>query len=620
VNDILDFSKLKNKDIILKQKPIDIYTTAEVVLSFCKTLIKGKPISIYNKIKPDLPPVYADEERLQQVFYNLIGNAIKFTHKGNITLKSSTIYNDDGNTEMMEISISDTGIGIDNDRIEDIFKSFEQIDTSIEKEYGGSGLGLTISKRLIELQGGNISIESKKDEGTTVYFTLPLSKETDRIKIEDKQNKNNKKELFGFDIQVFTEDKELDKIEPITKVFKKDKNNYNILIVDDDPINIQVIENYLTIEGYGIVKALSGQEALDIISEQEINLILLDLMLPKMNGFKISKKIRENHSPAELPIIILTARRQNEDTIIAFEFGVNDYLTKPISKKELIARIKLHINLAEMNLEYKNAEQQIKKLNEELEHKVRKRTEELNKAYKELKTFTYRVSHDLRNPISIIKGYKDVLKRKYSEQIEDEKFNYVLDKIDSTTNYMYEIIDNLFTLSSVKHKELNFKKFNLSYTINETVNTYKTLYKTDKVDINIEEDIWISADKQLIQIMMDNLIGNAFKYSINKEVTVIEFGTVKNTNDIPLDRILDKINKDELENKTIYFIKDKGTGFKMKYYDKLFQPFERLHTPKEFKGTGIGLATVETIVNRHNGYIWAYSEEDKETTFYFILD
>jgi len=280
--------------------------------------------------------VFGDENRLQQILLNLIGNAIKFTEQGHIIIESESISN-----QFIQIKISDTGIGIPKDQFQNIFHSFEQVDASISRNYGGTGLGLSISKKLIELHGGKIWLESELGKGSEFYFTIPISSELPISPLESNQiiNNNIVPNLFN----------DSDIVPTISNDINK---NQTILIVDDEQINIQVLENHLTLVGYNIIKAYNGEEALKILKESEINLVLLDIMMPKLSGYDVCKIIRETKSHGTLPIILLTAKNIISDLVYGFECGANDYLTKPFQKEELLTRIKTHLAISNLNKSY----------------------------------------------------------------------------------------------------------------------------------------------------------------------------------------------------------------------------------------------------------------------------
>jgi len=339
VNDILDFSKLKNRDLSLNLKSVDLRQAAEIVINVLRSLSAGKNIELINSIEDDAPMALADENRVQQILYNLVGNAIKFTDSGSVTISALTLPGHSGNS-MIRVSVTDTGIGIPEDRYEDVFKSFEQLEESISREYGGTGLGLSITRQLIELHGGTVWLNSKVREGTTFYFTLPSARGTER-RTED--GGELRSQFIPADVW------------PVGVAYASImgdnavasmNNGITILAVDDENINLQVIRNLLDDRGYTTVMAHNGLEALSILDgDVHPDLILLDIMMPRMSGYEVCRKIREKFALYTLPILMLTAKNQMEDIVTSLELGANDYIMKPFDRKELLARINTLVTL-----------------------------------------------------------------------------------------------------------------------------------------------------------------------------------------------------------------------------------------------------------------------------------
>lgn len=332
VNDILDFSKLKNKDLVLALQPLDIHAVVDVVMKLSEPFVQHKPLKLINAIPKDIPLVEADENRLQQILHNLIGNAIKFTEKGSITVDAKEING------MLSISVSDTGIGIPEEKFERIFKQFEQVDGRIEREYGGTGLGLSVTKQLVELHKGSIEVTSALGKGSTFRFTLPKSSKS-RENIEPAEALGQEK--IG---TVQADVSQVDANSPLAEIPKNVRGS--ILIVDDEPVNRRVLENHLTVAGYGVTEVSSGPEALALLQDENpFDLVLLDVMMPGMSGFEVCQGIRATYMASELPVVLLTAKNRVSDLVSGFNVGANDYLTKPFSKNELLSRIKTHMNL-----------------------------------------------------------------------------------------------------------------------------------------------------------------------------------------------------------------------------------------------------------------------------------
>lgn len=333
VNDILDFSKLKNFDIQLVQGPVHLRTLVDIVLRNNAPLARGKSLDLINAIPVDLPAANADENRLQQVLYNLVGNAIKFTEKGHIKIFAEE------KDQMLHVNVEDTGIGIPENKLDAIFQEFEQADGSISREFAGTGLGLSISKKLIELHGGTMWVESQVGEGSTFCFTIPISVE--------KATTLSSEMLYAGEKSVFVSENNIAVSLPVVS---PGKDTIRILVVDDEPVNQQVLKNHLSGQGFHLTQALNGKEAIEAIQNNEpFDLILLDVMMPRMSGYEVCEKIRQEFLASELPVIMVTAKNQLQDIVQGLSLGANDYLPKPFHKEELLARINTQLDLHRIN-------------------------------------------------------------------------------------------------------------------------------------------------------------------------------------------------------------------------------------------------------------------------------
>lgn len=332
VNDILDFSKLKNFDIDLLRRPINLHALTNIVLRNNAPLVKGKSIELINAIPKDLPPAYGDENRLQQILYNLIGNAVKFTESGFIKVDAKLM------NDQIRLSVEDTGIGIAADKQQEIFQEFVQADGSISREYTGSGLGLSISKRLVELHGGELWVQSELGKGATFFFTLPVSdQKATTLSVGRERSTVNTPVAEVENVPVAATAAPL----PLNG----EKRN-RILVVDDEPINQQVFKNHLTGQNFELIQAMNGEEAIKIIEQDpKFDLVLLDVMMPRMSGYEVCQQIRKRYLPSELPIIMVTAKNQLQDVVEGLSMGANDYLPKPFHKEELLARIRTQVDL-----------------------------------------------------------------------------------------------------------------------------------------------------------------------------------------------------------------------------------------------------------------------------------
>ncbi len=334
VNDILDFSKLRHQKLTLRNKVIDVRAAVDLVLTVTLPLAQPKGLTLRNDVGRDVL-VLADESRLQQILTNLVGNAVKFTPSGAIAL-SARVEGD-----RVVLSVKDSGIGIPKDAQERIFESFQQGDGSTAREFGGTGLGLAVTRQLVGLHGGCVSVESTPGQGSTFAFDLPAASD-DAVA-----------DGTGSVLMLAAEASKQIALSAApsrsSDLSSKPRAPYRgkLLVADDDPVNIEVLRAQLDPEGYVLVVARDGQQAIDAFyKEGPFDGLLLDVMMPKLTGPQVAERIRKEYPAGALPIVMLTAKSRPEDAVIGMRAGANDYLSKPFHREELLTRLAVHIDAA----------------------------------------------------------------------------------------------------------------------------------------------------------------------------------------------------------------------------------------------------------------------------------
>lgn len=279
---------------------------------------------------------------------------------------------------------------------------------------------------------------------------------------------------------------------------------------------------------------------------------------------------------------------------IAVLQSMSDLLANAINNARLYDRLQRELAVR------KQAEAEVRNLNAELELRVEERTAELKAANRELEAFSYSVSHDLRAPLRAMDGFSRILARQYENLLDDDG-RHLLQRVRQNAEQMAELIDDMLRLSRITRAELRITRVDLTSMAREILETMHTAEPDRNVEVKVTSGLRVNADERLLRVALENLIGNAWKFTSKTEKACIEIGV------------------DVIGNEPIFFIKDNGVGFSMEYANKLFGPFQRLHTVEEFPGTGIGLAIVQRIFNRHGGRIWAESKPGEGASFYFTL-
>jgi signal transduction histidine kinase/CheY-like chemotaxis protein len=321
VNDLLDFSSANEEATYVKFRAVDLNSLISLVISICKPLIGDKKLELYAEVDPDLPLVAGDEDRLQQILVNLTSNAIKFTYSGEVVISAdlTSDYN-------VTVKVKDTGIGIHKTDHDTVFKTFEKL-PSQQMNAGGIGLGLPLAKRMVEMHRSELKLESELDVGSTFSFTLRVSLDQTRaIKSPNIHLQMIRRADYL---------RQANKIDDVPKL--RTEQEITILVVDDDEVNRVLMGQQL--DEYNVVKCSNGLDALTSIEENKPDLVLLDLMMPGLNGYEVCQKLRQKYNQIELPIILVTAKNHLEDLTQGFSTGANDYLAKPFHNEELLSRV-----------------------------------------------------------------------------------------------------------------------------------------------------------------------------------------------------------------------------------------------------------------------------------------
>ncbi len=391
-----------------------------------------------------------------------------------------------------------------------------------------------------------------------------------------------------------------------------------ILLVDDQPENLLSAEAVLESLGEEIVKAQSGREALLHLLDNDFAVIVLDIMMPEMDGFETAMLIRQRARSQHTPIIFLTALGRGEEHIrTGYDLGAVDYIVKPFVAEILRTKVSVFVELNRAStllrqqselLERRNeelqqaiersrrAEEEIKALNRHLERQLT----ELEEVNRELEAFSFTVSHDLRGPLSRIAGFSKALLEFYVGHLDETGRRY-LERIDHSAGRMCELVEDLLRFSRITRVEVAQQNVDLSRMARGLAGELASRDTGRNVEFVIADGVEGWADPTLLRSALQNLLENAWKYTGKREAARIEFGVEQGAGG------------------RVYFVRDNGVGFDMTEANRLFNPFQRLHKEADFEGTGIGLATVDRIIRRHGGKIWAQGEVGRGATFFFTL-
>jgi signal transduction histidine kinase len=594
VNSLLDFSRLEAGRMRGRFAPVDLAASTAELAAMFESAIESAGLRMTVDCPALSTPLWIDASMWEKIIPNLLSNAFKFTLDGEIRVRLHET------PTHARVEVSDTGVGIPESELPRIFERFHRVAGATGRTHEGAGIGLALVRELVELHGGSVHVESRLGKGTTFRIEIPkgcshlppdcLQQNAAATDTAPLSNAHAIEAQRWIERRAPAEDAQPDVALPgttqtgtlqhatATAGTAQGAAKLDLVLVVDDNNELRDYMRNLLAPYYRVVTAADGVAAVQMLRDCRPAIIVSDVMMPRMNGIELVQAVRADPQTVAIPIILLSARAGGEATIEGLEAGCDDYLTKPFTAQELLARVRSHVQLANSRSRWAAA---------------------LERANRELDAFSYSVAHDLRAPLRLIEGFGAMLADENSGQLDAEGCRR-LGMIRDSAKRMSQLIDDLLYLSRLDRSQLNRANFNLSMLVRSVAAQIQGQQPARKVSIEVEEDLVVQADPNLLKIALENLLGNAWKFTSKRSAATIQFGVM-------------------YEGEPVYYIRDNGAGFDMRYASKLFGVFQRLHADSDFHGTGIGLATVERIMLKHGGRVWANGEVDQGATFYFTL-
>ena len=581
VTSLLDFSRIEAGRMQASYEPTDLAGLTTYLASSFRSAIERTGLT-FEVDCPTLPePIYLDHDLWEKTVLNLLSNALKFTFEGSIRV---SVRWHDGHAEL---EVRDTGTGIPETELPHIFERFHRVVGARSRTYEGSGIGLALVQDLVQLHGGTVRVASRAGEGTSFTLSIPSGAghlPPERV-IAKRSTAWRGREATSFIDEALRwsgDSKRAPASEPAAlEPTRSPRSQARILVVDDNADLRDYISRILS-EHYAVETATDGIDALEALRLRKPALVLSDVMMPNLDGFGLLRAVRSDPKLDAVRFIVLSARAGEEATIDGLEAGADDYLVKPFAARELLARVRTHVELARQREALARAKEAAEAANLELE------------------AFSYSVAHDLRAPLRSIDGFSRALLDDYDEKLDVEGKRY-LSFLRESSQHMAQLIDDLLSLSKVTRSDMSRERVDLSALARAAIARLQRSDPARLVQVVIEEGLESEGDPHLLAVAFDNLLANAWKFTTKRDQARIEFGSTSS------------------EDRAAFFVRDNGAGFDMAFASKLFGVFQRLHSATEFEGTGIGLATVHRVVKRHGGRVWADGAVGRGATFFFTL-
>jgi len=579
VNALLDFSRLEAGRLAPRFVPVDLAAlTAELSGMFQSAVAKGD-LRLVVDCPPLSQPVFVDRDMWEKIVPNLVSNAFKFTLAGEIAVRVRE------RADAAVLEVADTGVGIPESELPKIFQRFHRVPGATGRNFEGTGIGLSLVRELAELHGGRVSVESAVGRGSTFRVEIPkgsahlpagaIAREPAATTPSQTAAAYAAEAGHWAGARTAASERPAERSSEAPPVATSPRPS--VLVVDDNAD----LRGYLTgllSARYDVSVATDGQAALEAIRARRPDLVVSDVMMPRLDGIGLVQALRADPATLDLPVILLSARAGEDASVQGIDSGSDDYLVKPFSARELLARVGTHLQLARMRREL---------------------TGELERANRELDAFSYSVSHDLRAPLRAIDGFARALLRNHAAAL-DEGGRHYLDRIVSGVGRMSTLIDALLELARISRAAVSKTNVDLSALAGEVAADLRAAQPDRAVTVDIEPGLVARGDHRLLSVVLVNLIGNAWKFTARTAAARIEVAR-------------------HFGEPHAFSVRDNGAGFDMAYAGRLFAPFQRFHAGSEFAGTGIGLATVQRVVTRHGGRIWAEAAPDRGAAFFFTL-
>lgn len=609
VNSLLDFSRIEAGRMQASFEPVDLASYTSDLAGVFRSAVEKAGLRLIVDCPPLVEPVYVDKEMWEKVVSNLLSNAFKFTFEGEITVSLR-----DGE-DRMKFSVSDTGVGIPEAELPRIFQRFHRVRGTRSRSFEGTGIGLALVQELVLLHGGEISVRSVENKGTTFIIALPKGKAhlpAERLSAKSHQLSTSVgPAVFLEEALHWLPPAKADEVAPSKSTLVPGSAGRPRIVLADDNADMRHYVHRLLAQNYEVEAVADGEAALNAIQASPPDLILTDVMMPKLDGFGLLERVRAQEETRPIPFILLSARAGEEARVEGLGAGADEYLIKPFSARELLARVRSQLEMAKLRREAFVREQglreQIQMHANNLEKIVARRTAKLEETISELEHFSYAITHDMRAPLRAMQGFAGMIEEDCAGDRQPVNLEYVR-RIKAAATRLDQLIADSLNYSKTVRQELPIEPIDLGELIPGLIETYPNL-QPDKADIRIEGILpTVLGNQAALTQCFSNLLGNAVKFSktgTRPHVVVWAESSAESADNPGASKFLR------------VWVEDDGIGIPKDALERVFGMFQR--AAKGYEGTGIGLAIVRKVVEQMGGKVGVVSEQGQGSRFWVEL-
>jgi signal transduction histidine kinase len=645
INNLLDLAKIDSQQLELHRRPMESARLGEDMVAGARPMAERKRVELTCVGVESLPLVHADPDALEKVFTNLIGNSLKFTDPGgSITARGGT--EGDG----VHFVVTDTGVGLPPDQVDRIFDRFAQVDMSATRKHEGTGIGLSLSRELVELHGGRIWAESEGlGHGTAVHFVIPLGEEDavadeEILTSEDGRSFSARQSFDALGAELGVEGTQTDAYRSAelarsverwegiaerpdaSSVESRAPEDAPEILVAEDNADMRKLMHFLLGREFRVRLAANGREALEAVREREPELVLTDIMMPEMSGVELCRELKGDPATSTIPVVLVTSKAERATKVEGLELGADDYVTKPFHPRELVARVRSLVRLRVLQRELAERNLTLQRVNRNLEGTLSElRDTQAQLVHREkmasIGQLVAGIAHEINNPVNFIQGnlhYLEEYARALTTGIEryeeigagaglGDRFEALRDELE-----LARVFDDLQAVFDGCREGVD-----RTTSLVRDLRTFSRLDKPQRVLLDVHETI-----DSTLNLLRGRLTGIEVRCEYGEiadvesyagQLAQVFMNLVANAADALGDTGTVTIRTRAEGERVVVEVEDDGAGIEPEHLERIFDPF---FTTKDVgKGTGLGLSVTYGIVTRHGGTITVTSEPGRGTCF-----